>query len=257
MCLNLMEKEWDVAVVLDACRYDYFKDIHREYLPEGKLTKEQSASYTQEYLRRAFPKPKYDLTCIGGHPALNSAGIPWGGFYASKKFTKVVDAWALGWDEERGTTNPREVTNLAWAHTGRGQDKKVLIHYMQPHFPYLNAPFKAPPYKKHGWVGKQMRKAPNFIREGYWRARYLLNLPDPPTRYYLENYTPDEIRKHYAENVHWVLKEVGRLFTQIKDKRVVVTADHAELLGENGEWFHPMWVRHPILNTVPFYEVSL
>lgn len=44
---------------------------------------------------------------------------------------------------------------------------------------------------------------------------------------------------------------------QEKDKRVVVTSDHSELLGEGGEWFHPMWVKHPILNTVPYYEVKL
>lgn len=28
---------WKYLIVLDACRYDYFERIYREYLPEGKL----------------------------------------------------------------------------------------------------------------------------------------------------------------------------------------------------------------------------
>lgn len=38
---QLLKKDWDVCIILDACRYDVFKEIQNDYL-EGKLEKRWS-----------------------------------------------------------------------------------------------------------------------------------------------------------------------------------------------------------------------
>jgi len=37
---------------------------------------------------------------------------------------------------------------------------------------------------------------------------------------------------------------------------IIVTADHGELLGENGEWGHPIGSEKPALRGVPWLEVN-
>jgi len=66
------------------------------------------------------------------------------------------------------------------------------------------------------------------------------------------------VREAYRENLEIVLKEIvkGLLPKIPRDRKVVITSDHGELLGENGMFFHPADVRHPALNTVFWLEIE-
>jgi len=35
----VMDEEWDFLIILDACRYDYFKEIYKNYLDGGNSMK--------------------------------------------------------------------------------------------------------------------------------------------------------------------------------------------------------------------------
>ena len=116
MCLGLMEEEWDVAIILDACRYDTFKEVYRKYLPKGKLEKRIGANETLDWLKKNF-NDYHDVVYISGHPGINSFGIPWGGFNARDKFHKVIDVWFKtklknGRELGLGTTHEEQITNL-------------------------------------------------------------------------------------------------------------------------------------------------
>jgi len=39
--LNVMEEEWDYLIILDACRYDYFESLYKEFF-DGELEKRVS-----------------------------------------------------------------------------------------------------------------------------------------------------------------------------------------------------------------------
>ena len=217
---------WNILIVLDACRYDYFKKIN--WL-SGKLEKiTVSSSMSIQWLKTYYPD-KYPYTYISANPFCNN-NIKFQGFLGSEHFKEVVDVWKFGWNEEYKTVLPETVTNTALHYLDRD---KLIIHYMQPHFPSIGS----------------IRIYPEA-----WK-------PNPLDTHILDfNYksiSNNILRKAYEENLYIVLKEVEKLLSHVdNDKKVVITADHGELLGEDGLYSHPN-VKHPLLNTVAWFEVEL
>lgn len=216
--------EWDVLIVLDACRYDYFERMN---WIEGRLSKlEVSSSLTITWLKTYWPA-KYPYVYISANPICNSK-VRIQGYLGSEHFREVVDVWEFGWDEELKTVPPRRVTEAA----RRYLDEKLIVHYMQPHFPSIG----------------RIRIYPEA-----WK-------PDPEKPYVKGissnwSYPRELVRRAYEENLGIVLEEVEKLISSIEpDRKIAVTSDHGELLGEDGLYGHPN-IRHPILNTVPFLEV--
>ena len=102
-------------IILDACRYDYFKEHHSKYLT-GKLEKQESVGrHTMEWLDKTF-KDKEDIIYVSANPFINSIQEmkdQFGNTFDGKKhFTKVVDAFNICWNEELGTVTPKSLTNL-------------------------------------------------------------------------------------------------------------------------------------------------
>ena len=49
--VNVVEEDWDFLIVLDACRFDYFLEVYKDFF-DGKLEKIISASFsTVEWLK--------------------------------------------------------------------------------------------------------------------------------------------------------------------------------------------------------------
>lgn len=256
MCLNLMKKDWEVAVILDACRYDYFQKHYKKYLPKGKLTKAKGAERTIHWLTENFPKAKYNLTYISGHPAINSQAVVWGIDW-KKKVAKVVDAWAHG-ELQNGTIDPKMVTDMALQNI---TSRRMIVHYMQPHTPYkcetenlsqLVAKKQSSLRKR---IVKRILKLPQPIVRAIHFLRNTAGLKSSTQKHYTSKYTDADLHEMYAENVRWTFTEVRRLIQNMPGKKIVVTADHGELLGEDGLYFHPPGCNHPILRTVPYYEI--
>jgi len=266
MCLGLMEEEWDVAIILDACRYDTFKEVYRKYLPKGKLEKRVGAKDTYDWLMKNFGNGFYDVIYVSGHPAINSYGVPWYKFKAINHFFKIYNAWDIGWDEKIGTTKPEVVKETVVKALKKIQKKKVIVHFMQPHAPYRMQPLQDRSVINRGfWKGKgKVRKVKlklirNVVRSVcqnfgvaslFFSIRKKLNLPlNGIEEWYWRNFSREELIEMYVDNLKWALESVKELVDEVlksTDKRVIVTADHGEALGENGFWFHlnnSPWVR--------------
>ncbi|OKY77136.1 MAG: Arylsulfatase A family enzyme [Candidatus Methanohalarchaeum thermophilum] len=272
---EISDREWDYLVVLDACRYDSFEKVYLDYL-EGNLEKRQSrGSSTQEWLAKTF-KDKYDLTYISANPYVNSFGIPldesyWGYGYEwnpTDHFEEIIDVWHERWDEELGTVHPRDVNMSFFENPGR---ERTIIHYMQPHFPLLNA-----------GRGNRLGKMRNGIRDtkstvltrikdkvGFNIEKYLNKNPlwmfgmllDLDLRKIVKeiwrNGFKTTIMKYYEENLRLVLETVSNLIDSLRDKgKIIVTADHGEAFGENGVWEHHIETHIPTLIEVPWLEVN-
>ncbi len=140
---NINEEDWDNLIILDACRFDFFKKVYKDYL-DGKLEKRISkGSNTGEWLVKTFPN-KYDYTYVSASPYINSYGVPlnkcssaYRSFFwnAIEHFSKIIDVWEFGYTKEFDTIHPREV-NIAYL--SNKDNNKTIIHYMQPHQPYLS-----------------------------------------------------------------------------------------------------------------------
>lgn len=190
---RLMERDWDTAIILDACRYDAFAEAYDPAL--GELSREVApGSESREFFQRTFRGGKYhDTVYVTGNPYITT--LPGDTFHA----VKLDDAW----NEEGTEAPPGRITEAAQAAHTEYPAKRIVVHYMTPHRPF---------------IAPETRNVEE--RLGNWRGMFW---PDETT--------PDEIRRAYERNLQVVLEHVAELVEHIEG-RVVVTADHGELLGE-------------------------
>ncbi|MBX0296662.1 sulfatase-like hydrolase/transferase [Haloarcula nitratireducens] len=191
---DLVEKDWDTAIILDACRYDFFKNRNR--LLQGSLKKEISpGSESREFIQRSFVgRDLHDTVYVTANP-----------------YTKLVEPDTFhkifldeAWDEQGDQAPADRVTNVAMDAHKKYPEKRIIVHYMQPHLPIIPS--------EQNSINDSLKG----VREGYW--------PTGTT-------TMTEVRKAYAANLEYVLEYIEELIETV-DGKIVVTADHGELLGE-------------------------
>jgi len=170
-------------------------------------------------------------------PNINSKGIAARGFNPKKylRFYKIIDVWDWGWNEALGTVHPEEV-NKATLEALRKYPHKI---YNSLHSATLPVPHTCPGLLNK--VGKNLRSrllsgATRFVR---WRVTELLG-----------------VKRAYQINLDLVLRYVARLIKHLYGGKIVITADHGELLGEHGLYGHSPGLKFPQLVEVPWFEVS-
>lgn len=283
---QVMEEEWDFLIVLDACRYDYFARFYKNYL-KGSLSKKISVgSSTIEWCRETFQRKYDDVVYVSSNPFVNSR-LDVQGFDAKKYFHRVIDVWDWGWDEKLGTVHPKMVNEAVLKIRGEYADKRIIIHYLQPHEPYLLCSdverLFSKPNDPRAWsmvtafrsVGVDpttlssttlavCNRVAKFlepkISDNYsilWRFGELLKLPASTTTAAItRKYGDARLRKAYTENLKIVLKCVSDLVEKLPGGDIVVTADHGERLGENNRYSHASGVDDPLLLEVPWFKVE-
>jgi len=288
--LYVMEEDWDFLIVLDACRYDYFSEMYEEFFT-GKLEKRISPGCsTVEWLRRSFPDYYPDVIYISGNPYINSK-VAIAGFNAKKHFYKVVDVWDFGWDERIGTVPPREINRAVLRFYLKYPRKRFIIHYLQPHAPYLSAKYRLIGYYKsdpkdgsvlsgvasYRKVDRRIESIINImgtllsklgVVESAWELRDKMRLPPiSPMDVVRRKYGRSGLIEAYKENLRIVLNYVAKLCKRFPGKNIVITSDHGELLGEDGAYEHPNGPidkifnnlfpkRKKILQEVPWLKVN-
>jgi len=237
----IRDGDWDNLIILDACRFDYFTDEYPRFL-DGELSKVVSpASCTIEWVKKTWTGMN-DIVYVSGWPCANSAGIPRMGYRVLDHFREIIDVWKFGWDEALGTIPPWSINKAVLDLTDR---TGLLIHYMQPHDPYigktkLHTSIGAPNVSKASMAdpgrGGGFYRTSNFIAR---RSREM------GTEY---------LKRAYRDNLRLVLKYVAELAPRLKGK-TVVSADHGELLPLSGP-VHLCDNNHPALRTVPWLVIK-
>lgn len=259
------DKDWDLLIILDACRYDYFEKVYGEYL-DGMIEKVWSpASTTAPGCRKVFDEKFNDTIYVSGNPTINSHGIMKDKFDSSGKFKKVVDSWDKDWSEDVKTVKPKDLVKRTLLVMKSNPDLRIISHFMQPHYPYLGHTDilenrDENTFKKFAKWGNKL------FGRGRWRRleEFMGKIfsDDDESR---ESVKPAEriahsqgknfLRRCYKENLKIALEEVSNLVARI-DCKVAITSDHGELLGEDNLYSHPKGVNHSILRTVPWLEVK-
>jgi len=279
---RFLESEWDYCLVLDACRYDVFSRLYDEYLT-GTLQKRRSiGSSTPEWASRTFTGT-HDIAYFSGNPFINDLGIAldelkWGAscdyeWTANEHIDEVVDVWDHGWDDELGTVPPGSLATSLRDNSGLvDRADRTVVHYMQPHAPYLSRGDGQKlrriqkGIRKQGEgdgtsggvlssIGDRIRPRVESVLEGsqlVQKSGLWLEL-DPLD--VVRNGTRDAAMELYEENLRIVLESVAELIPEL-DGRVVVTADHGEAFGEEGVWEHHIETHIPPLVEVPWLEVE-
>jgi hypothetical protein len=285
---NLLGEDWDYLVVLDACRFDFFRDVYGDYL-SGEVEKRRSrGSSTPEWAMRTFPD-HHDITYFSANPLVNSLSvpfneIPWGkalgdeyAWAAADHIAEIVDVWQFAWDDDLGTVHPAEV-NEAVLSRPELVDKRdrTVIHYLQPHMPYI----VGGKGRKIGELRNAVERAESESGTGGGLLTELGGLASPRVRRTFENSTlltklgvlldlevdsllslsrnggaRAVVEQHYEETLRLVLEHVSELVDEL-DGSVVVTADHGEAFGEQGYWEHHVETHIPVLVDVPWVRVK-
>jgi hypothetical protein len=257
-----MNEDWDYLIVLDACRYDYFEKVWQKYLP-GKLCKRLSVgSSTLEWRDKSFAQYYGDVVYVSSNPYISQHRIR--NFAAEDHFYKVYDLWNEGWDEKKGTVLPETVTYKAIEVLKKHPGKRFIIHYMQPHEPYLTPRLVSRGYasrlpvalyhetikrgSKMWFVNKLQHKLFTMLcaagleqRIIVWKLREILGLPPVnPMDVVRRKYGSAVLREAYSENLELVLTSVSELLRGLSG-RIIVCADHGDMLGEGGHYGH--WPR--------------
>ena len=280
---RFLESDWDYCVVLDACRYDVFAECYAEYV-DGTLEKRWSAgSSTPEWAARTFTGD-HDVAYFSGNPFINSLGIPlselrWGAscdyeWAAADHVREVVDVWKHGWDDDLGTVPPGSIEASFRERRGLvGRAERTVLHYMQPHAPYLTCGGGRKLRRIRGAVDRQA------VSDGGDAAGLLSGLGDairPRIERALErsefamkaglwleldpgSLWRDGVRgtamTDYEEYLRIALEAVADVLAEL-DGRVVITADHGEAFGEGGVWEHHVETHIRPLMEVPWLEVE-
>lgn len=244
---DLMQEDKFLLIVLDACRYDYF-------LEEAKLFFEDhsdieavysSGRNTFEYSRNTWNGDFNDVKYVSGATPVNSKiskekaeKSPLFQSFVPGNHLDIEDVWLSGWNDDLGTV-PSNKVKKETINQIRNSEKKVVSHFFQPHAPYIGVDSLIG-YKGEKF-GKNRGNAPD---EYLWK------------RFFHGEISDIELRKAYRSNLKYVLEDVVELIDSVDDdRRIVITGDHGELLGESGLQEHKL-TNHPLLRKVPWMEVE-
>lgn len=232
--IDVMDDDWDNLILLDGCRYDLFQQHGQDM---GQLESRISrGSATWEFLHGNFKdRTLHDTVYVTANPQFYRHDI-------DCEFHTVENIWRdEGWDEEEGTVLPETVTERALVAQERYPDKRLLIHYMQPHFPFIGSDIGAnKEFLKedaegfHVWMQLQTGKL-DLDRETVWTA--------------------------YQKNLERTLPHVEEAIDKL-DGKSVVTSDHGNLFGERVRpipvrlWGHPRRIYVDELVQVPWLIVD-
>ncbi|MDQ2074131.1 hypothetical protein RBH20_16465 [Haloarcula sp. H-GB4] len=228
---NVYEREWDVLVVLDACRADLLRTVAPDIeLFDSVSTVRSIGSSSSEWLENTFL----------GHPetahTVMVTGNTWTDRYLdADAFAALDEVWKYAWDEDLNTVPAAAITDRAIAQTRCLDPKRLVVHYMQPHHPFIPDPLDSD--------------------GGLARNGSHSNTANPWVALRRGEVSPECVWNAYEANLRYVLREVEALVKNV-DGRIAVTADHGNLFGEWGLYGHPMHTPVPALLAVPWAETS-
>jgi hypothetical protein len=243
---NILDRDWDILIILDSCRTDLISEVSNEYEFIGDIDSIWSVgSITTEWMAQTFRKDKYPEIADTGYLSTTphtetvfdkesylTSEIPLSPLFPSTSvadrgdFDLFEEVWQYGYDSELGVVPPRTVTDRAIQIKRQENIDRLVIHYMQPHEPFIGED-NINNTGKPLWEGL---KAGDLDPRDVWQA--------------------------YKENLHLVLEDISLLLDNIDADKVVISADHGNLFGEWGQFGHPIGFLHPAVRRVPWIETT-
>ena len=230
---NIFSKEWDICIVLDGCRYDLASNTAIEYDYVKNIQCIYSVdSMTGQWTHKTF-NPKYSSEMSD---CIYISANPYTGMILDKRsFQHLELVYEYGWSQKDGTVPPRPVTERGIDLVRKNPNSRFIIHYLQPHVPFLN------------WEHRKPVQKGNFGGE---------KVPDTWDRLRQGKVSVSDVWEGYEDNLKTVLDDLSILLTNVDADNVVVTSDHGNAIGEKGVYGHPMNMPLEVLRKVPWIEVS-
>jgi hypothetical protein len=254
---NIFAEDWDLAIVLDGCRYDALCAVQGEYEFINDVQKALSlGSSSKEWMVNTF-QPQYEDEAA---ETLYVTGNAWADIVLADEVS--FDSWTV----TKGSVGDSSslLHRLAYRETlteddfadvyyqplgdiggiegfsaeelthygieaGRNHNSdRVLLHYMQPHAPFLHRVSEG--HKPNDFDNNPFEK----LRNGY---------------------DGEHVWEAYMDNLRYVLDHVETLMENYEGD-VLITADHGEMFGPGPLAGHGEGILHPKLKVVPWVRTS-
>ena len=208
----------NLVIILDACRFDALKEELPHYTENFLIFPFVGASRsTPEYYRNiTFVS---DFVLVTANPTVLYVG-------QEHKWKRVIHTKSIDPED-----NLRECLSVL------KDEDNVLLHLIPPHAP---------------WQGEKGREKWQEIMRIF---KFTMNLSGkhknfgPPHEEIFRRFGREMVRKYYLENLRFALNAIFKYYERLP-KPFLITADHGELLGEDGKFGHPE-IPHFILQTIP------
>ncbi|WP_380677903.1 hypothetical protein [Salinigranum sp. GCM10025319] len=254
--MNIYEQDWDMVIVLDACRTDALVEVSSEYEFIADVDEVTSLGSTSvEWIHNTFVEEYLDeirstsyVTANAFSDYVRDSGVnrlytaeTKGTIYETsdlaKKFVRndtvggafgnfeLVNGSKLESSDSKKYYHPDIVTASAIKSSREKNNDRLIVHYMQPHAPYIS----------------------DAVERGYYEEH-----EEKPFQYLKNGGDRSTVWNAYIDNLRLVLDSVEVLLENVDADRVVITADHGELFGEWGLYSHIYGVPHPSLKKVPW-----
>ncbi|WP_154018979.1 alkaline phosphatase family protein [Halococcus agarilyticus] len=255
---NIYDYDWDLIVVLDACRVDALREVAGEYSFLGSVDRAPSlGSSSKEWLVNTF-QDEYrdeisDTVYLTGNGWVDEALTPSVDFASWTVLNgSVVESSDLVHRLIERPIVPQDDFDEVWMQPirnvggieafpaadlteyavqyGRVHDpERMIVHYMQPHEPYLHR-------AANGEEPTEIDKRPfELLRRGHEK---------------------EPVWNAYLDNLRYVLDHAEILLENYEADDVIITADHGEMFGEHLLYGHAEGLPHPKLRTVPWVTTS-
>jgi len=256
---NIYDRDWDALIILDACRVDALREVAPEYDFIDSVDSVMSiAGTSKEWVDHTFTTSYEDAVNDTAYVTANSfaeqlandsrdylkyleseetlayrSGLLSPLVHDNKLSAENFDTFTPLFSQFVGDPvdqlHPQVVTDVAIQTAKETDANRLLIHYMQPHKPYIYP------------------TSSDDEMEEYHRR---------PFEYLRQTGSREMVWEAYLNNLRFVLDHVDILLDNIDAERVVLTADHGEMFGEWGLTGHKAGVLHPALRWVPWVVTS-
>ncbi len=239
---SIFSEHWDNLLILDACRFDFFSaEIQRRQISGNLSYKLSRGSMTEEFLIKNFTENYYsNIVYVTANPFVD--------LVLKEKVYKIIPVWKYAWDKYLKTVPPYKVCKFALKAKKKYPDKKIIIHFMQPHYPFIGFSFK-----KETGISEMVSAINNKNR--CWMDIDIWDL------FFDGAITIEDIISGYKQNLKIVMNAVEDLIKNL-DGKIVITSDHGEAFGEKLHrlvplkvYGHPRRVKIKSLIKVPWFVI--
>jgi len=237
--IDLIEAgDWRMLIVLDACRADVFREV-----TGGGECVQSPGGCTPRWLAAVGPRfASMGAVYFNANPVVTREAR------RRKLGLDLRDVWRDAWfwvsagDLRIPSVHPMTVTSAVMRELSTLRGRPIVVHYLQPHSPYIGNP----PLAMARWSnGKGLQGACH-------------KLPRPDRAIRRGELTREGLLKAYRGNLLLAWDAARYLAGQVEGP-TVITADHGECLCEpevDGKFGHEDGWRYPVLRRVPWLVID-
>lgn len=226
---KIQDENWDNLIILDACRHDLFEDVIAQ-----SNYRFSRASSSAGFISKNFGSGDWnDVIYISANPHTNPDVFKnLTGRNIEDVFHEVFQVFESSWDNENNTVMPEDVADAALTAKKLFPNKKLIIHFMQPHYPFIGSDDAGAGFED--MLDQEEGK-------------------DVWTKMASGEVKKEDVISDYQKNLEIVWRHVKPMIDEIGGLSII-TADHGNFIGEYGIYGHPEGINAEPVRKVPFFK---